>query len=192
MFKSVKELKLSKTSRVFLSTGILVVILGSLGLTRSQQIGTQKKLDEELSLAQMRIDKLPTKQLQQQKEELERKLEESLSQLDIAKESLQQPVESDDVIEEFFAIADSCRVGIANIAASNIRTSQLENVDCRTILINSSVKGKLPNLIDFVISLNNDFTTGIVNTVGISIQEETEDGNSSASVQMEVNTYKGD
>ena len=192
MIKSIKELKLSKTSRIFLSAGIFIVIVGSLGLTRSQQLREQNQMDEELSVAQMRIDKLQVKHLQQQKEELQEKLDESILQLAASKDSLRQPVESIDVTDEFFAVAYSCGVEVVSISSSNIKNDELGDIGCFTTTLNAGVAGDVPDLISFVISLNNDFTTGIVKSAGISIEETLDDGKSSAVIMMVVYTYEGD
>ena len=53
-----KLLKLSKTSWLILSAGVFIVVLGSLGIARSQQLQEKGTLDEELRLSTQTLEKL--------------------------------------------------------------------------------------------------------------------------------------
>lgn len=190
-----KGLKLSKTSMLILSAGIFIVVLASLGLTRSQQVQEQTKLDEELSITEVRLSNVQIAQLLQQQAELQAQIDESTIQLTEAKNRLRQTVESIDVTDEFFSIAHDCDVLINNISTTTITTEELEGVNCSLIAIDSLVTSDVSNLIDFVISLNTDYTTGVVKSVQISIPETSEESEGcerpSAVVRMVVYSYEG-
>lgn len=185
-------MKLGKTSWLILSAGIFIVVVASLGLTRSQQIQEQGQLDEELSIAEMRLNQLQVKQLRQQQEELQGQLDESKIQLMAAKDKLRQTVESINVTDEFFEVAQSCGVEVASISSSSIESEKLGGIICSVITLNAVVAGEVPNLISFVIKLNNDFTTGIVKSAQISIPEATNPDEPSANIEMTVYAYEGD
>ena len=51
-------MKLSKASWIILSIGAFIVVIVSLSITRYQQLRAQDQLDEELSMAEMRLEKL--------------------------------------------------------------------------------------------------------------------------------------
>jgi hypothetical protein len=187
-----KLLKLSKTSWIFLSIGIFVVVIGSLGLARSKQLRDQAEMGDELNIAEMRVSNLQVKELNQRQEELQEKLDESIVQLEAAEESLRQPIASIDVTDEFFAIAYSCGVEVTNISSSSISSEDLEGIPCSKITINAMVTGKVSNLINFIIRLNNDFTTGIVNSAYMNIMSEESNKEPSMTVMMVIYTYKGD
>jgi len=185
-------LKLSKTSWLILSIGIFIVVAAGLGLTRSQQLKEKGQLDEELSVVEKRLSKLEVKDLREQQEELQGRLDESTIQLMAAKDSLRQPVESIDVTDEFFTVAHYCGVEVMSISSSGIKSEKLGNIVCSMISLNARVTGKVSNLITFVIKLNNDFTTGVVKSAQMSIPETVSEGESSASIQMVVYAYEGD
>jgi hypothetical protein len=185
-------LKLSKTSWLVLSVGIFIVVAAGLGLTRSQQLQEKGQLDEELSIAEKRLSKLQVKDLREQQEELQGRLDESAIQLMAAKDSLRQPIESIDVTDEFFAIAHYCGVEVMSISSSDIKNEKLGDIACSVISLNARVTGEVSNLINFVIKLNNDFTTGVVESAQMSISEGVAEGESSAGVQMVVYAYEGD
>jgi hypothetical protein len=185
-------LKLSKTSWLMLSIGIFVVVAVGLGLTRSQQLNEQGRLDEELSVAEKRLNNLQVKELGQQQEELQRRLDEGTIRLMAAKDNLRQAVKSITVIDEFFEIAQSCSVEVMGISSSSIKQEKLEGIVCSAITLNAAVQGEALNLISFITKLNNDFTTGVVKSAQISIPEEASESEPSASVQMVVYAYEGD
>jgi len=162
-------LKLSKTSWLILSAGIFLVVVAGLCLTRSQQLQEQGQLGEELSIAERRLSKFQISELQQQQEELQRQLDESTVHLTAAKDILSQTVESIGVTDEFFQIAQFCDVAVMNISSSGTESGKFEGIACTVITLNAMVEGEVPNLIDFVIMLNTDFTNGVVKSAQIDI-----------------------
>lgn len=186
-------MKLSKASWLILSAGIFIVVIGALGLTRSQQIQAQGQLDDELGVAELRLSKFQVDQLNQKQADLQKKLDESNKQLAVAKDKLRQSIESVDVTEEFFKIAQSYSVNVTSLSSSSIGAEKVNGIACSVIKMSGVVAGEVPDLIGFIISLNTDFTTGVVKSVGMSISEATEESEPSVSnIQMTVYTYKGD
>jgi hypothetical protein len=186
-----KGIKLSKTSWLILSAGIFVVILGGLGVTRSQQLKEQSKLEEDLGLSTTRVDNIHVEHLRPQLEELQLKLDETKSQLDEAVDILHQSVVSVDVTEKYFAIAESCGVVIQNISNTTISTGTIEGISCNTISIHASVTGELEDIVDFLISLNENYATGYVQSTQISNTSGSPNGESTASFNMIVYSYEG-
>ena len=164
-----KKIKLSKTSLLILCVGVFVVVVASLGVARSQQLQEQGRLEEELNMVEMRLSQLEVTQLIKQQEELQWELDENIMQLTAAKDKLHQLIESIDVTDKFFEIAQSCNVTVMNISSSGIGSENLGDIACSAITLNAVVTGEVPNLISFVISLNDDFTTGIVKSAQITV-----------------------
>ena len=184
-------MKLSKTSWLILAAGIFIVVFASLGITRSQQLQEQEQLDDELTVAEMRLNKFQVKQLRQQQEELQKQVDGSTMQLTAAKDKLRQTIDSINVTDEFFEIARSRSIEVVGISSSNIGSEELGNIVYSMITLNATVAGDTSNLISFVIRLNNDFTTGIVKSAQISIPEMADD-RPSANILMVVYAYGGD
>ncbi len=191
-----KGLKLSKTSWLILSAGVFLVVLAGLGLTRSQQMNEQTKLDDELGLYEKRLGMLQTEALSQQLENLRGKVEEGEAQLKEAKARLNQSVVSVDVTDEFFKIAEYCSVNITNMSTTVISQIRYEGVDFSTISLAANVVGNEENVINFVNSLNNSYVTGNVQSAQISIAEATEgeevsSSDTTATLSMIVYSYEG-
>jgi predicted tellurium resistance membrane protein TerC len=186
-----KFIKLSKTSWLILSAGIFVVVLAGLGITRSQQLQEQGKLDSELGTSQKSLDNLQVTDLRQQLDELQQKAEEEQLQLEEAEKRLDQTVVSVEVTDEFFSIANYCGVVVISMSTSPISPNTYEGIGLSTTALNAAVIGELPDLINFVVSLNNDFTTGLVRSTQINIPPSSNNETPSASVQIIIYSYEG-
>jgi len=183
-----KNFKLSKTSWVILSAGVFVVVLAGLGLTHSQQLQERGQLEDELMVTQMRLDKLDISGLEKQYNDLQTQLEERLAQLNDVKYVLRQPIESIDVTDEFFVVAAQENVEVANISSTSLTKEKFNGVSCTAISLMSTVTGELDDIIDFIISLNSDYTTGYIRSAQIIISEDIVTTN----INMVIYSYQGD
>ena len=105
---------------------------------------------------------------------------------------MRQTVESIDVTDKFFEIAQYCGVEVATVTSSSIGSENLEGIDYSVIALNAVVEGDVSDLINFITGLNRVFTTGIVKSAQISIPDATDGGEPSATMAMVVYTYEGD
>jgi len=186
-----RTMKLGKTSWIILTAGILIVAFASLGAARYQQLHQQNQLEDELSVAELRLDKSSLKQLYTQQDELEKQLGETAIQLKIAKDNLTQSIESIDVTDSLFEIAEACGVEIIEIGSSGVASGELKGIDCFATRLAIRVEGNVPNLIGFITKLNNDFISGLVESAEISISGMIDEGNgSSANIRLVVYTYQ--
>ncbi len=192
-----KGLKLGKTSWLILSAGIFLVILVSLGVTRSGQLKEQTRLEEELTISTARVEKIEVTDLRPQLDELERRLVEAESQRSEAAARLNQMIDSVDVTDKFFAIAGHSNVVINTISNSLLSSKSINGVNCATISIGASISGDISDIIDFIISLNDGYTTGFVQSAQINTSVESSDNGTPApapattSIQMIVYSYEG-
>jgi hypothetical protein len=186
-----KYLKLSKTSWIVLAAGIFVVVLAGLGITHSQQLSEQGKLDDELSISQSSLANLHIDALQLELQELQQTAEDTQLQLDQAVQLLDQTVVSVDITDEFFSVAEYCGVLVVNLSTSPITPNMYGGIGLSATSLNASVEGAVPNLIDFVESLNNDFTTALLKSVQIDIPPSSSNETSSANIQMTIYSYEG-
>ena len=167
-------MRLGKASWLMLTVGIIIVAFGSLGIARAQQVEQRDQVEEELTVAERRLDNFQLNQLRAQKEELEVRLEETVSQLNATKDELGQSIESIGVTESLFEIASANDVEITSISSTDISTGKLAGITSSIVRITLSVEGDVPDLISFITALNNDFTTGVVMSAAITIQERYE------------------
>lgn len=186
-----KGLKLSKTSWLILSTGVFVVVLAGLGITRFGQISDNTTLNEELSISAVRLENINLAPLQVQLAELNEQLKDSESQLAEVKNRFIQTIISVDVVDKFYEIAYYYGIKVRNIGTSQIQDNRYQGVNCIVININATVVGTLSQIIDFIIGLNNNYSTGFVSSVQISISDATVDEGTIANIIMVAYSYEG-
>jgi len=185
-----KFLKLSKASWLILAAGVFVVVLAGLGITVSQQMQERGQLEEDLSISLKSLEKLDNTELRQRLDELQQLIDDERLQLDEARLRLDKTVVSVDVTDQFFSIADYCSVKVMSMSTSPVQNDKFEGIGLSMTALNSMAEGDLDDIINFVISLNNDFTTGLINTFQIDIPEGSENI-TAVNVQMYVYSYEG-
>jgi len=208
---------ISKTSGLFLGIGVFVILGGSLGMVRSQELREQSQIEHELSLAQLRLQKYSVEPSSSQQEELKRRLTEISSQLAAAKVSLSQSIESIEVCATLFDVAQSCGVEIIEVNSRESTDQELKGIACSFIPLTVRVEGDVANLIDFILKWSEDNPTGVIASAEITVSgvsdtlEEGEEGEGeeggegdeeengeetqgpvSANIRLLIHTYRGD
>lgn len=186
-----KNLKLSKTSWLILSAGIFLVMLAGLGITRSGQIKQQDKLAADLSTSQLRLDKLDTTQLKLQSDELQQQLTDSQQQLIGAKDKLRQKINSVDVTDKLFEVANYYSVNVTIMGTTSIAQQPYQGIPCSVISVSASADGMLSDIINFIDGLNNNFSTGYVESAQMQVADSSSNDTSSASISLIVYSYEG-
>ncbi len=185
-------LKLSKTIWIILTIGIAIIVFATLGFTRAQQLQEQNQLNEELSIAETRLNQFKLGQLSSQQEELEKQLSQSIAQLEATKTILSQPAEGIATSDTLFKLAESSGVEITEISSSGLALGNLEGITCSVLPFTVKAEGTISSLMSFIFTLNDNFTTGAVETVSISVADNATDESSSANIRLRIYTYKGD
>jgi len=176
--------KLSKKIWLCLAIGILTIVGVSLGMVQSQQVQEENQLKQELYLSQLQLEKSKdvSQQLSSQREDLENRLTQDKSQLTTAKAGLFQLIETIEVSDTLFDIAEASGVEIIQITSSAPTDMELDGVACSALKSSVQIEGDVTSLIDFVLKWTETFRTGVVVSVRISppgvkgVEEEQAEG----------------
>lgn len=195
-------LKLSKTAWFIIGLGIPALIIAGLVTMHSQKLDEKDQLAEELAKAQLRLNQFQMDQLYQQQQELDTEIADYDTQLAAVKAKLAQPIDSISSSDTLFRIAHGSGVEITGFSSPGPGPGDLNGISCTVNTFNISAEGTVLTLIDFVISLNNDLTTGLVRSVGMGISpasdntsDNTSDGGgmpATANIQLIIYSYQGD
>lgn len=197
-------LKLSKTIWFIIGLGIPALIIAGLGTMQSQKLSEHDQLSSELAQTQLRLNQFQMDPLYQQQHDLETEITDYSSQLAAAKANLSQPIDSISSTDTIFRIAQGSGVEITGISSSGPGAGDLNGIPCTVNPFTLSAGGTVLNLIDFVTSLNNDLTTGLVRSVGIGIPPASDNASDNASdggddmptatanIQLIIYSYQGD
>lgn len=186
-----KGFKLSKTGLLILAAGALIVVLAGLGFTRYGQISEQDNLNNALSVSETRLSTVNLHPYEIQTAELQEQLVTSQSLLEEAKNRLIQTVISVDVAGKFYEIAAFHHIIVNSISTTKNIIGDYEGVICTLITISAEVTGSLSDVVDFNAGLNNNFSTGFVQSVKIDIGDDTAANGATADILMVVYTYEG-
>jgi len=185
-------LKLSKKFWIILTVIILIITFAGLGVARSQQVNEQKRLIDEFSLVELRLNGLRFEQLSSQQKELEEQLSQTISQFETASATSPQPIRSVAINDTLLDIAKTSGVEIIEISSSGPVSGELEGITCRVLTVTARVEGDAPNLISFTINLIDDLTNGVVKSVEINIPKATKNVKPTANIKLAIYSYQGD
>lgn len=191
-------MKLSKTALIFLGVGIFVILVAILGMTYSQQSQEQSRLNQELSLAQLRLEEYASQQLSSQQEELESRLTRLETRLRVTKNNLYQSIQSIEITETLYEVAKTSDVEIVEISSPGLANEELEGITYSFLRLAVTVEGDVRDLIDFIDAWTKEYPTGVVESVEITVPESPEDEEEtaeelpSADIRLLIYTYEGD
>lgn len=184
-------MKLGKASWLLITIGIFIIALVGLVVVRSQQVKQQNLLSEELASTELRLKGIQLERLSNQQEELEKGLSQTISQFEVARAMLSQPIESITISSTLFVIAEAHGVELTEISSPGLSSAELEGLTFSVIPLTARVEGDVPNLVSFITRLNEELTTGVVKSVKISIPEIAGE-KASANIELAVYTYQGE
>ena len=189
-------MKISTTALIFLALGISVIAVFSLNMAYSQQSQEQSRLNAELAMAQLRLEKYPAQDISSQKEELESRLARAKSQLKDAKDSLYWSTQSIEASDALLALAEASNVEVTEISSAGMTTEVLEEITFSALTLTVTVEGEVLDLINFVHNWTKEYPTGMVQSVEITVpeppEEEEEEEMPSATIDLRIYTYEGD
>ena len=180
---------------VVITSVVLAAILGSLGMVQAQQATEKSLLDSELASVEQSLDEYRPKQGSSSQEEMEERLSEATAALDEVKAQLSESTDSIEADDTLFDIAALSGVQITQIDIAPLSSEDLVDLPCTILSLTVIVEGEIPQLLDFVMTLNTDVTNGVVNSARISVPIEsdlieTEDQAPKADVKMVIYYYE--
>ena len=217
-------MKLGKTAWIILVTGIFIIAIGSLYWLYLQERPKQEELNAQLSAVQAQLPNLAEQRasLESTLTELEDNLAQATSQLKTAKAAFPALVESIEVDELLFGIADDWGLEITSLTASEpsdlevevkveMEDIEVEDVTYLLTYFTVEVKGEVTDILNFIHTIVNhrDFDTATVELVNIvipdpiseqekeelskeEIEEREEMEKPSAIIKLVIYSYKGE
>jgi len=188
-----KKIKLTKIAWLILAAGVVVVAFSSLGLAYFQQVDAKEQLDEEIEIANRKLNSLQLQELRSRQQELEQQLSDVISQLETAKTDLTSSIENIAATNTVFETSTDSDVEVDEYESTGFNLGNLAGVTCSILPFSATVSGNVTEIIDFVINLNANFATGTVQLVDISTScNMTAEYNTRATIKQSIYVYQGD
>lgn len=189
------NVKLSKKTGLFLGISIFVILGAVLGMVWTQRVQEQRQLKQELSLAQLRLKKSEDiRQPSPQQEALQNRLTQIRSQLTTTKSSLSQLIETIEVNETLYDLAETSGVKIIQITSSPPTDMKLNGIPCSALRQSLQIEGDMGNILYFIRIWTEKFHTGVVVSTQITNQAEGAEPTTptSANIELLIYSYSGD
>ncbi len=176
---------------VILSSTGMIVRVGSKLLSFSPQVQQRNELNERLNSTQARASAIQLEPLSSRKTELEQQLNQTKGQLDTVEAILSQPINKTATIGVLFTTAKAYGLEITKMTISGQNEITLEKVPASVASMTVTVEGDAANLIGFITKLNTLYTTGAVESAGITIPETTSGKKPWADIKLNIYTVQG-
>ena len=182
-------MKFSRTAWLVLIIGIFVIAIGSIYWLYMQDGREQEQLSQTLSTTQATLPKLASERtnLEGTLTDLEDRLAQAISQLRVSKAVFPASVQSIEIDEMLFGIADNWSLEITNLTATEPSDTpvspEIEDIEAEDIEVEDvnyqltsftvEMKGQVSDILGFFDSVVNqrDFTTAAVELVTIVVPE---------------------
>jgi len=158
-----------------LTSGILIIALAGLGMAYSRQSSDQSQLNQELAQAQLILDKASSDELLTQKDDLEKRLAEGQSQIQILKINLSPELQSIESSDDLFITAEKCDVEVMSIRSTPPEAKKLNGLDYTALEFRVNLKGEVADIIRFIHMWTEEYPTGLIQTVRIMVPEGAEE-----------------
>ena len=175
---------------MYIGIGVYVIITGALGFIVYRQMGEKDTIDLELAKTRSNLERVSSDSLNKEKQELETQLTEVMSQTENLKSMLSQGKTNVEASSIVFDVAKRNGVEVINLTSPIPTYDVLENVPCSVVVLDTTVRGDVRDLVEFITDLNSYLPTGMVQSVGMDIKEGTD--NSSSAVLFVIYNYQGE
>lgn len=179
-------MKLSKTTLLLVGIGIFVIAGAGLGMMLSQQASKQESLSAQLAQALTNVEVVKLEKLHLRIDELQTELDQATTQFAAVTSVLSQPIGSAGVTSTLFDTASTSNVSITAMTTSERATEIFEEGAYTVVSATARVEGGVPDLVDFIVKLNERFLTGVITSATMTVLEANGAEPSSANIQMSV------
>ncbi len=197
-------MKISKASRWILTTGILAILLITLGVTYSRQKTEQGELTANIAQTQQTftIYSKQTAEYTTEKNDLEARLNEANSRIASAKDKFRQHTHTQaiEINEILFQAANSAAVTITELVSSPPEEEELNGITYQVFSIDITAKAsarEIVSLLNFNNKISDGFSTAAIESVEIIVPPEAEEEDESEEMpamklRLKIYVYEGE
>ena len=132
--------------------GILIITVATLGWNYLQQNKQKQQLEDSLLAAQGKLSAITLDDLEEQKAQITRQVEDLNAELESIKSGLVSEEDSIDVTDAVLLTAHECRVNVISLSSPGPGLKDLAGLPCETMVLNIEVSGEIKDITEFVYS----------------------------------------
>ncbi|HEY96342.1 MAG TPA: hypothetical protein G4O15_15565 [Dehalococcoidia bacterium] len=177
---------LNKRLLIIIGAGLFCVGLISIWVAYLSEVREQKALSEKLLLveeqtADISIEETVNKQLVEKD-----RIADFEAQIAATQTRISIPLITSDLFKDILTTANNTDVHITSINSNPLSNEAITGINYRTMTIDFSIAGSANKLYEFVDSMSQYFTTGILKTLSINIQG----GNAAATMRLTIYSFR--
>ena len=177
---------LNKRMLIILGVGIFCVGLIGIWIAYFSEIRKQDDLSEQLSVVEEKTANISIEDILNKQQAEEERIADLEEQIADAQQIISLPLVTSSVFHDILTTANSTDINITNINSNPLSNEAITGVNYRIITIDFSAGGRAVDLYEFIDSMSHYFTTGILKTLSVNIQEET----ASANMRLTIYSFK--
>ncbi|MFC1847627.1 hypothetical protein ACFLW5_02305 [Chloroflexota bacterium] len=182
---------MSNRSWLIVLTGVFVIALVGLGIVYYQQTSQREELEQNIALEQSNLAKMNLENLTATQAEQEAQLSQVTSQFQSVKAILSQSTTSAVATDSLFDNAEKHSLEIIGVVSSIPIIENFEGIDASKIALTLKIEGDIDDIVSFVNELNNNFITGFIESVAITIAEPSTGEEDFAEIQLVIYNFRG-
>jgi hypothetical protein len=174
---------LNKRLLIIIGAGLFCVGLISIWVSYLSEVKEQKALSEKLSLVEEQTADISIEDIIDKQQVEKDRIADFEEQIATTQSRISIPLITSDIFQDILITANNTDVHITSINSNPLSSEAITGINYRAMIVDFSIAGGANELYDFVDSMSQYFTTGILKTLSMNIQ-----GNSSVAT-MRLTVY---
>jgi hypothetical protein len=164
-------MKITKTSIIILTAGLLLAAGLGLGMTLNNRTAEKDAVAAELELAKQKLESLDNNSFSQQIADLNSQIEDSHIRAEETLSNLDFPIDNIDIVKAVISAASENELDLLDLNTQGSTEESLNGVTFQCITLNLTLEGSTHNLARFACAVQSVFPTVIIKSVNLDIAE---------------------
>lgn len=177
---------LNKRLLIIIGAGLFCVGLIGIWVSYLSEVREQKALSEKLSLVEEQTEDISIEDIIDKQLVEKDRIADFEDQIAVTQEQISIPLITSEIFQDILITANNTDVHIASINSNPLSSEAITGISYRAMTVDFSIAGSASKVYDFVDSMSQYFTTGILKTLSVSIQGES----SVASMRLTVYSFR--
>jgi hypothetical protein len=178
-------MKINRNNWLLIMAGVLSIVIAGLGVFYLKQVEQQRELNQKFAQTAEDPVKHEIAGLELKKADLEAQINAASSQLEIARAEIPSQSMSS-ITQVLFDVAGSYGMDVTELVSAVPTKQALDGVDFSALNLTLQAEGDASKMSDFVVALNGSFTTGVIQSVIVTLPEKSGD---KASIKVDMAVY---
>ena len=163
---------LNKRLLIIISAGLFCVGLISIWVAYLSEVKEQKAISDQLSLVEEQTEDISIEDILDKQQVEKERIADFEGQIAATQMRISVPLITSDIFQDILTTANSTDVHITSINSNPVSSEAITGINYRAMTVDFSIAGSANELYDFIDSMSQYFTTGILKTLSVNIQGE--------------------